>query len=151
MRLFVLFVLVPIVEIYLLIQVGGLIGALPTVALVLLTAAVGAAMLRQQGLATLARARRALDSGQPPARELMEGVILLLGGAMLLTPGFVTDALGFFCLVPRSRQWLIAQLLQNVRIIQPRSPGSGFGPRGPRSTERRQDSRTIEGEWHRDD
>ncbi len=139
---FVLFVCVPIVEIYILIQVGGAIGALPTVGLILLTAALGAWMLRQQGMATLQRARVALDSGQPPARELLEGVVLLIGGALLLTPGFVTDTLGFICLLPQTRHWLLGKVLKNVRIVQPRPTGPGSRP---------SETHTIEGEWRRED
>ena len=102
------FLTVPIVEIYLLIQVGGLIGALPTIGLVVLTAVIGAVLLRIQGLQTYLRFHRSLSAGRYPATEMLEGVALLVGGVLLLTPGFFTDAIGFVCLVPFTRRALIA-------------------------------------------
>ena len=109
--LFVIFVTVPIVEMYVLIQVGGIIGALPTVALVVLTATLGIWLLRLEGLATLAKVQEKLARGEIPGQELLEGIMLLIGGALLLTPGFVTDAIGFACLLPFLRKpiahWLI--------------------------------------------
>ena len=82
-----IFLIVPILEIYLLIQVGSVIGALPTIGLVVLTAVIGAALLRVQGFITYARFNQALGEGRVPATEIMEGVALLIGGALLLTPG----------------------------------------------------------------
>ncbi|MDX1800983.1 MAG: FxsA family protein, partial [Marinobacter sp.] len=86
---FLLFVILPIVEMTILIKVGAVIGALNTIGLVLLTAVLGAALLRQQGLATLLKANQRLNSGELPAKEVAEGLILAVGGALLLTPGFV--------------------------------------------------------------
>ena len=83
-----IFLIVPIIEIYLLIQVGGLIGVIPTIGLVVLTAVIGAALLRVQGLQTYLRFNQALNAGRLPATEILEGVALLIGGALLLTPGF---------------------------------------------------------------
>ncbi len=108
--LITIFLLVPIVEIYLLIQVGGLIGVMPTIGLVVLTAVIGAALLRAQGLQTYLRFNQALSEGRLPATEILEGVALLIGGALLLTPGFFTDFIGFICLIPFSRRILIARL-----------------------------------------
>lgn len=102
------FLIVPIIEIYLLIQVGGLIGALPTIGLVVLTAVLGAAMLRIQGFQTYLRFQRSLSKGRYPATEMLEGVALLVGGVLLLTPGFFTDAIGFVCLLPWTRRALVA-------------------------------------------
>ena len=121
--LLVLFVTVPLAELFLLIEVGGIIGALPTIALCLLTAMLGAALLRQQGLQTLARARHNLDRGALPAVELLEGVALIVGGAMLLTPGLITDVLGFLCLIPVTRHWLVRLALARMAVR--------FGPAGP--------------------
>lgn len=98
-----LFIGIPLIEIYLFIQVGGSIGVWPTIGLVVLTAVIGTALLRQQGLATLARAQAELDRQQLPVREMFNGVCLLIGGLLLLTPGFLTDALGFALLVPPLR------------------------------------------------
>lgn len=113
---FLLFVAVPIIEIFLLIKVGSAIGALPTIAIVILTAFVGTRMLRSQGLSTLDTARTKMTGGQLPATELVEGLALGVGGALLLTPGFVTDAIGFACLIPFSRRAIIRYLTRNVRV-----------------------------------
>lgn len=106
LRLVVLFVAVPLAELALLVWVGGYIGVLPTVALVVVTGFVGAALARQQGLRTLERFQASLATGRPPHRELLEGVLILLAAAVLLTPGLLTDVAGFVLLVPAARQAL---------------------------------------------
>ena len=111
--LFFLFLIVPLVEIAILIQIGKVIGAWPTILLVIITAAIGAGLFRQQGLSTLSRVQAQVDDGNLPATELIEGVILLVAGAMLLTPGFFTDVLGFLILVPTIRARLAANLLNH--------------------------------------
>ena len=110
--LFLLFITVPIVEMWVLLQVGSKIGALATIFAVFLTAALGLALLRQQGFNTLLKLNQRMENGQLPAQEIMEGVMLAVGGALLLTPGFITDAIGFACLLPFSRQLLVAGLWQ---------------------------------------
>ena len=131
-----LFIVMPIVEMVVLIKVGGMIGALNTVGLVLLTAVIGAALLRQQGLSTLLRANQRLNSGELPAREVAEGLILAVGGALLLTPGFVTDGIGFLCLLPGSRHWLAEQALKRMMVAGQsgsftfRAGSGSFGPEG---------------------
>lgn len=142
--LFLAFLLVPLAEIYVLIQVGSLIGALPTVLLVVFTAVLGAALIRAQGLNTLARMRAAADRGEIPAVEIMEGVCLLVAGAMLLTPGFVTDSLGFLLLVPGLRRHIILGLLERG-AIRGRS-----GPTAPSGTPPGA-GRVIDGEYRRED
>lgn len=127
-----LFIVMPIVEMTILIKVGTVIGALNTVGLVLLTAVIGAALLRQQGLATLLKANQRLNSGELPAKEVAEGLILAVGGALLLTPGFVTDTIGFLCLIPGSRHWLAAQALKRMVVAGQRGPFEGQGPFGGR-------------------
>ena len=109
--LFLLFLSIPIIEIYLLIQVGEVIGALPTIFIVVFTAVLGVALLRWQGLVTLTRVQAALARGELPAQELLEGALLLVAGALLLTPGFFTDTIGFFLLIPPLRQSLAQSLL----------------------------------------
>ena len=94
---------VPVIEIAVFIEIGGRIGLWSTVGLVVLTAVIGTALLRHQGLSTLARARASLDRGKLPMQELLDGVCLLIAGALLLTPGFVTDAVGTLLLVPPLR------------------------------------------------
>lgn len=125
--LLALFLLVPIAEIYVLLQVGSVIGALPTIALVVFTAFLGAILMRVQGLATLMRAQSELNSGQLPALALLEGVVILFAGALLLTPGFVTDTAGFACLVPPWRRYFINHLLSRwaVRYARQRPGASG--------------------------
>ena len=142
--LFLLFLLVPMVEIYLLIKVGGVIGALPTVLLVVLTALIGALLLRWQGFATLQRVQSELAQGQIPAEAMLEGVVLLLAGALLLTPGFFTDTIGFLCLLPMFRRWLIRQLL-NRMVLQSFSATASTAAGSARQ------GRVIEGEYRRGD
>jgi len=100
---FILFIIIPIIEITLLINVGQLIGAWYTIGLVLLSAFVGVNMLRYQGLATLGRAQQKMAQGEMPQQEMLEGLVLAVGGALLITPGFVTDVIGFCCLFPLTR------------------------------------------------
>ena len=111
----IIFMLVPIVEMWILIEVGGWIGALPTIALVVLTATLGLSLLKRQGLSTLMSARRKMAEGSIPASELVSGVMIAVGGALLLTPGFVTDAIGFALLIPQTRQWLLFKLIDRYR------------------------------------
>ena len=98
--LFLLFLLTPLIEIAVFIEVGSLIGLWPTLGVVVLTAVLGAALWRAQGLSTWARAQETLRAGELPVREVTDGAFLLVAGALLLTPGLVTDAIGFLLLVP---------------------------------------------------
>lgn len=137
--LFALFLLVPLVELYLLIEVGARIGAPATIAIVIATAVGGAVLLRQQGFATLRRAQNSLRRRQLPAVELVEAVLLLITGLLLLTPGFMTDAIGTALLVPPLRKALAALILQRVVRNMNATPPPGAGPR------------TIETDyWHED-
>ena len=141
--LLLLFLLVPVVEIYLLIKIGGVIGAFPTVVLVILTAVIGAALARYQGLATLQRLQATMARGEAPAIEMFEGVLLLVGALMLLTPGFMTDLLGFACLIPVTRRALAFWGLRQFTQVTPgRSPPQHAGKDQPR---------TLEGEFRRED
>ena len=119
MPLLIFFLIVPIGEMWILIEFGSWIGALPTILLVALTAALGLSMLKRQGLSTLMRVRSSLEAGVMPASELANGVMIAVGGALLLTPGFVTDAFGFTLLMPSARQWLLKKLLDRFgeRIV----------------------------------
>jgi len=112
--LFLLFIVMPIVEMWVLITVGQQIGTLPTIGLVLLTAIIGIGLLRYQGMVTLLRARSKMGSGELPAREMADGVFFAVGGALLLTPGFVTDAIGFACLTPGIRTLVIGFLTRHI-------------------------------------
>lgn len=132
-----LFFLVPLIEMYILIEVGGTIGAWTTISLVVLTAVAGVSLIRVQGIATLTRGFARLNAGELPASELGEGVILGLAGALMLTPGFVTDAVGFALLVPAIRRKLAFYLLGRIHAVSmPRE----------RSAE---DAHTIEGDFKR--
>jgi len=139
----VLFFVVPLIEVYLLIQVGSVIGAGWTVLLVVLTAVIGVNLLRQQGLSTLMRANKVMSQGQIPAVEMLEGMVLAVGGALLITPGFFTDVLGFLCLIPQIRRGFIRRLLLKSTIQSTYSVH--------RETEYRKESRTIEGDYTRED
>jgi UPF0716 protein FxsA len=148
--LLIIFIAIPVVEMWILIQVGGVIGAWPTIGLVLLTAVVGLALLRRQGFDTLARVRARLESGEVPALEMLEGLVLAVSGALLLTPGFFTDALGFAGLIPGPRRRLIKRLMNtkymagdiytNTNLDIDRTRGSGTPPQNP-----------IEGEYSREE
>ena len=112
MPVFILFLVVPFVEIYLLVEIGARIGAPWTILLVVLTAIVGAWLVRVQGLATWRRFQASLARNELPATALVEGLCLLIAGALLLTPGFFTDSVGFACLIPPLRRILIKRLLR---------------------------------------
>jgi len=101
--LLLVFIVVPIVELYVIIQVGQAVGLWPTLFLLLLSAVLGAAMLRSQGRAVWRRFNDALTERRMPHREVLDGVLVILGGALLLTPGFVTDIFGLVLLIPPSR------------------------------------------------
>ncbi len=141
--LFLFLLLLPIVEIYLLIQVGGVIGAIPTIALVVFTAVLGALLLRHQGLAALNRVQVLVQRGETPTLAMLEGLVILASGAMLLLPGFFTDTLGMLGLVPPLRRALIAAVLRRglpmARPAAGRSPGRRHGPA------------TLEGQYRRED
>ena len=102
-RLLLLFIIVPAVELALLVEVGGRIGTLATLGLIVATGVVGAALARSQGLSVLRQVQRELAEGRLPAGALADGAIILVAGALLMTPGILTDALGFLCLLPGFR------------------------------------------------
>src|SRR3954468_7794017 len=101
--LLVIFVVVPIVEIYVIIQVGEAIGVLWTIALLIVDSIVGSMLMKSQGRSAWRRFQIALSEGRVPAREVMDGVLVIFGGAFLLTPGFITDIFGAFLLLPPTR------------------------------------------------
>jgi UPF0716 protein FxsA len=132
--IFGLFLAVPLIEVVLFIQVGDAIGALWTVLACVATAAAGAFLVRRQGLATMASARQVMDQGRLPAVEAFDGICLVLAGALLLVPGFFTDAIGFLLLLPPFRHALRAWLATRVSMADVhvrRGPGG----------------QVVEGEW----
>jgi UPF0716 protein FxsA len=127
-----LFVLVPIAELYVIIQVGGEIGVLPTLAILIADSILGAWLLRSQGRAAWARFNQSLSESRVPAREVFDGAMIIFGGALLLTPGFITDVAGLFLLVPPTR----ALVRRGATALAKRRMGfgwvvTGVGSRGP--------------------
>lgn len=132
--LFFLFLFTPLIEIAVFIEIGDRIGLWPTLGVVLLTAALGTALFRIQGLATLRQAQANMGTGVFPAREVFDGLCLLVAGTLLITPGFVTDTLGFLLFLPPFRRLL--RTLAERHLALRAWPGAGGTPT---------DSETIEG------
>ncbi|MBM3606610.1 MAG: FxsA family protein [Alphaproteobacteria bacterium] len=118
MRLFWLFLVVPIIEIGLFIQVGGLIGLWPTLAIVVLTALLGTVLMRSQGAHAWAEIQRSFGEMRDPTRPLAHGVMILMAGMLLLTPGFFTDTVGLLLLVPAVREAVMGQIAKRVRVTR---------------------------------
>ncbi|ETX28713.1 FxsA family protein [Roseivivax isoporae] len=150
MWLFVAFLAVPLIEIALFIQVGGLIGLWPTLGIVILTALVGTWLVRSEGAGAMNDIRRSFNELRDPSEPLAHGAMILIAGALLLTPGFFTDAVGFALLMPPVRQAVMRYARKHVRTRQfhvhtgagPRGPG----PQGPTPRPRRDDD-VIEGDY----
>jgi UPF0716 protein FxsA len=104
--LFLIFVFVPVIELSLLIKIGSLIGTLNTITIILLTALIGAYMVKMEGLGVLSRIQQNMQEGIFPAEELINGMMILVAGALLLTPGFFTDVIGFLMVIPVSRNFI---------------------------------------------
>ncbi|HDZ3713346.1 TPA: membrane protein FxsA [Vibrio vulnificus] len=121
--LLLLFICVPIIEIALFIQVGGFIGLWPTIGLVLITAFIGASLVRSQGVQTLMSVQQRLQQGELPAQQIVEGVMLAVSGVLLLTPGFMTDAMGMIVLIPGPRAAIARYLMSKVVV---NGAGGGF-------------------------
>jgi UPF0716 protein FxsA len=144
---FLIFVATPILEIVLFIQVGGFIGVGPTILIVIVTAIVGSILLRLQGSAVIQRTQLALRAGELPVDPVIDGISLLVAGALLLTPGFFTDAVGFLLFVPPFRRALARRIFQhmvrsgNVFVV-------GGGPEGepPRGRHGRDEDRRRPGD-----
>ncbi len=142
--IFLLFLIIPFIEIYLLLKIGAIVGVFPTIFLVVFTAVLGAWLLRQQGLATWLRLQESLAKGTIPAFEMIEGPILLVGGALLLTPGFFTDILGFLCLIPASRKKLANYIIAKGIIT---TTGAAPGQQTPKPGS----TNVIEGEYKKEE
>ena len=126
MRLFLALLLIPIVEIGLFIKVGGFIGFRPTIAIVLVTAVLGSYLIRQQGLSALAALRNSVSTLGDPSRPLFDGAMVIFAGALLLTPGFLTDSLGLILLLPPVRTAVFGYLRQRITMV---GPGPSVRPR----------------------
>lgn len=149
--LLLLFIAVPVIEIALFIQVGGLLGLWPTIALVLLTAVVGASLVRSQGLQTLLTVQQRLAQGQLPAQQIIEGVMLAVAGVLLLTPGFLTDMMGMLLLLPVSRGWLANYVMRRIVVSNLHTGGAGFEPSHTFDDATHTHGTTYEGEFERKD
>lgn len=130
----------PIAEIYLLIQIGSFIGFFPTLAMLIGAATVGTYLLQTQGWSTWVRVQQSFVRGEVPADELVKGAVIVAGGALLLLPGFLSDVMALFCLLPPTQKLITAFLMANrfgVRNVRPRAADNGH--------------RTIDGEFRRED
>lgn len=168
-KLFLLFAILPIIEIALLINVGENIGGWNTVAIVIITAFIGAKLVRQQGFATLRQAQLKTAGGELPGKELAEGVLLLISGVLLVTPGFITDGIGFLFALPATRPLIANYLMKEFGSkIHVQSSGfhsssfqnSNYQQTPPKSSEdfgsqqqtpKRTETFTIDGEYEKKD
>jgi UPF0716 protein FxsA len=145
--LVVLFIVVPLVELYVIIQVGREIGALPTIGILIADSILGSLLLRSQGRAAWRRFNQALQERRPPAREVLDGALVIFGGALLLTPGFITDVLGLLLLIPPTRavvrRILTAVLFKRFKVVGFGVAGAGAAARAARN--RRQTGRPAPG------
>jgi UPF0716 protein FxsA len=132
MWLFLAFLLVPLVEIALFIQIGGLIGLWATLAIVVLTAVAGTMLVKSQGALVLSRLRDSFQTLRDPTEPLAHGAMILFSGALLLTPGFFTDTVGFLLLVPAVRTWLLREVAKRVTFTTMQMGNSPTPPSDPR-------------------
>ena len=116
LKLFLAFTIIPIIEIYLLIEIGSMFGALTAVTLVILTGFMGAFLARLQGLKTLFRIQESLREGRMPSTELLDALLIVIAGLVLLTPGFLTDSIGFILLVPITRKYIKTWIHRQIEI-----------------------------------
>ena len=116
LKLFLAFTIIPIIEIYLLIEIGSMFGALTAVTLVILTGFLGAFLARMQGLQTLYRIQESLREGRMPSGELLDALLIVIAGLVLLTPGFLTDSAGFLLLIPATRNYIKYWLRRQIEL-----------------------------------
>jgi UPF0716 protein FxsA len=151
-KLFLLFAILPIVEIAILINVGEQIGGWYTLAIVILTAFAGAHLVRQQGLSTLMQAQQKMQAGTMPGQEMAEGLLLVIAGVLLVTPGFVTDGIGFLLSLPMTRPLIAKGIVKNLslKVVNP-SFNSNFAQHHQQPNSTSQSDDIIEGEFERKD
>ncbi len=111
-----LFALLPMIELFLLINLGSRIGPMPTIGLIVLTGIIGASLARHQGLSVLSRIRSEMAAGKPPTAELLEGALVVVAGIVLITPGIVTDLFGFLLLIPSVRRTFCENLKKSFSV-----------------------------------
>ena len=139
-------IIVPVIEIGVFIQTGDLVGLWPTIGMVILTAMIGSALLRHQGLATLARVRDSINAGGLPVDEIFDGLCLLVAGAFLLTPGFVTDGFGLLLFLPMFRRGL--RTLLAARLKTRGKFNMHLHPESKQQSRRSQSPNIIDGEFY---
>lgn len=154
MPLFIIFILVPLIELMILIEIGGVIGSLWTFIIIISTAIIGAKLVRQQGLQTWGKIQQQMAQGQIPAQSLFDGICILVSGVLLLTPGYITDIIGILLLTPPFRAMAYAGIGDKIKLRatahssfhQPgqNTPGSDFNGDPQQPT-------TLEGEYTRKD
>lgn len=147
--LFFVFVIVPIIEIAIFMQAGEWFGLAPTLVTIVLTAVIGVSILRQQGLSTLYKAQQKMNRGEIPAMEMVEGIMLAVAGALLITPGFFTDSVGFLLLIPGLRHYVFTVVLKNKVTQYVQGKPHSFEEQQFTESDRRQ--RTIDGEYKNTD
>lgn len=147
--LLIFFILVPLAEMMLLFEVSDRIGPLATLGMVVATAFIGVQILKRQGIATLTRASQRLESGQLPAQEIIEGMLLAAAGALLLTPGFITDTIGFVFLTGPLRRTIAASIVRSgvVRAMGSSSSGAAFSFRSGSASGRPDGPNVYEGDY----
>ena len=116
LKLLLAFTIIPIIEIYLLIEIGSIFGVLTAITLVILTGFLGAFMARMQGLQTLFRIQESLREGRMPSSDLLDALLIVIAGVVLLTPGFLTDSAGFLLLIPTTRNSIISWLQHQIEL-----------------------------------
>ena len=149
--LFAIFAVMTLLEIYVLMTVGDVIGNWQTVLLVIMTALIGSTLLRQQGWSTMAKAQQSIAEGKTPAFEMLEGVVILVSGVLLITPGFITDSLGLLGLMPWSRRYFINHILEknSERVFSQRNSVFIHRTKNQEKTSNNKNE-TIEGEFWED-
>ena len=149
--LFAIFAVMTLLEIYVLMTVGDVIGNWQTVLLVIMTALIGSTLLRQQGWSTMAKAQQSIAEGKTPAFEMLEGVVILVSGVLLITPGFITDGLGLLGLMPWSRRYFINHILEKnaERVFSQRNSVFIHRTKNQEKTSNNKNE-TIEGEFWED-
>lgn len=145
MPLFLAFLLVPLIEIALFVQIGGLIGLWPTLAIVVITAVLGTSLMKSQGRQAMSRLTGAFNEMRDPSEPLADGAMILFAGAMLLTPGFFTDAVGFALLLPPVRKAIFGYITARVSVQGFASHSQGHGRQGP--TGHHMDGDVIDGDY----
>lgn len=159
MPLFVIFIVVPLIELMLLLEVGSIIGSGWTFLIIIVTAIVGTKLVKQQGLSTWGNIQKKMAQGELPAQDLFAGICILVSGVLLITPGFMTDILGLLLLTPPFRTLVYAKVGSRIQVVGTQGQGHPFG-QAPTS-EQPQDSfverenhnnpTTIDGEYTRKD